>query len=206
MEELFRAGRKVEYRKGTTILNAGDAPEGVIYLEKGYVRMYSISSDGVELTFNIFKPGSYLPVTWILLDEAIKYDFEAMTDVVLFRKNRDEVKDYLLKNPKELMDLTIKIVSGLNGLVARMESIFIGNAAQRVIYVIVNSAKRFGKRNDQGEIVIDLPLSHRDIANMAGLTRETTSLEMKKLDKRKLICYKRRYVVVYDLAKLEQEL
>jgi hypothetical protein len=39
---------------------------------------------------------------------------------------------------------------------------------------------------------------------MAGLTRETTSLEMKKLDKEKFICYKRKYISVFDIANLEE--
>jgi CRP-like cAMP-binding protein len=48
-------------------------------------------------------------------------------------------------------------------------------------------------------ITIDLPLAHKDIASMVGLTRETVSLEMKKLEQSDLIEYKRGNITIRDI-------
>lgn len=46
------------YQKGKILLRADDNPSGVFYLAKGFARLYGISPEGQEITFNIFKPGT----------------------------------------------------------------------------------------------------------------------------------------------------
>ncbi len=41
-----------------------------------------------------------------------------------------------------------------------------------------------GQEEKLGRILIELPLTHQHIAYLSGLTRETTSLELKKLEKK----------------------
>src|SRR3989344_5334849 len=57
--ENFLKGYKFQkYRKGEIIIRAEDEPQGVFYLEEGFVKKYIISRKGDELTLNIFKPVS----------------------------------------------------------------------------------------------------------------------------------------------------
>ena len=65
-------------------------------------------------------------------------------------------------------------------------------------------AERFGKKVGR-DVVIQVPLTHKDIANLVGMTRETVSIEMKKLAHRSLIGYKGKTVTVHDLVKLKDE-
>ena len=50
-----------------------------------------------------------------------------------------------------------------------------------------------------------MPLAHKDIASLAGLTRETVSIEMKNLEKKGLIAYKRNQITIKDVDKFKKE-
>jgi len=53
-------------------------------------------------------------------------------------------------------------------------------------------------------ILIHIPLTHRDIAMLVGMTRETVSIEIKKLERKGIIEYKGRSIFVKDLRKLKE--
>ncbi len=83
-------------------------------------------------------------------------------------------------------------------LLNRIELLKLGTASQNVAYVVSLCAEQFGIKNGRS-VVIDLPLAHKDIASMVGLTRETVSLEMKKLEQMGLIEYKRGDITIKDM-------
>ena len=55
-----------DYKKGEMLIRADDDPQGIFCLTKGYIRQYTISSLGTELTLHILKPTSYFPMVWAL--------------------------------------------------------------------------------------------------------------------------------------------
>jgi CRP/FNR family transcriptional regulator len=194
------------YKKGEIIIRAGDIPNGVFYLKKGFVRLYSISSEGQEITFNIFKPGSYFPMFWAIGNSSNTYFFEAMTNIEVCRAPKNELIKFLKKEPEILFELTRRILVGLDGLLTMAEYRLFGSAYTRVASVILICAKRFGRKSNNGDIVIELPLTHRQIASFAGLTRETTSLAIQKLKNIGVVNYNRHLVAVKNIKKLEKEL
>jgi len=64
------------YKKGETLIRSDDDPQGIFYLKKGYVRQYSISPAGIELTLHILKPVSYFPLVWAINGTPNVYNFE----------------------------------------------------------------------------------------------------------------------------------
>lgn len=205
LEEFFSNGKTIEYKKNEMILRPEDIPQGVFYLEKGFVRMNTILEDGRELTLNIFKPGTYFSMLWAIGDIENTYYFQAVTNIVVKRAPKEKTVKFLKENPEILFDLTKRILSGMGGLLTNIEYLLSGHAEKRVSAALILSAKRFGKKEVNGKIEIELPLTHQDIANLGGLTRETTSLELEKLEKKKLISYKHHTMVIINLKQLQEK-
>jgi len=86
----------------------------------------------------------------------------------------------------------------------RMEYLVFGNAYAKVASIIIICAERFGRKRGK-KIVIQVPLTHNDIANLVGITRETASLELKKLENKGLIDYERHLLLVKNLKGLREE-
>jgi len=204
VRDFFEAYESTSFDRDELIVRAEDEINHVYYLREGYVRLYAMSEDGRELTLNIFKPGSYFPMTWAIGELINNYYYEAMTDAKVIMAPKDEVVKFIKGDEDVLYELTSRIVRGLGGLAERMEGLFFGNSNSQVASSLMMAAKRFGEKDEKQAMVIGLSLSHQDIASLAGLTRETTSIVMKKFQRAGLISYKRRYVVILDMVGLEK--
>mgnify|MGYP001559973482 CR=1 FL=1 len=100
VEEFFARSGVTHYKKGETILRGGDQPQGVFYIKKGYVRLYSLSKEGEELTLIIFKPGDFFPMIWAINNTSNMYYLESMTPVEVYRAPRDEFVSYIKGEPE----------------------------------------------------------------------------------------------------------
>lgn len=201
---FFSNRSTLSYKKNEIILRDDTPPPGVFYLKKGYVRDFSLSRDGEELTLVVFKPGDFFPLQWVIKNKSDFHNFEAMTAVELFRASKEEFLTFLKKEPDVLFSSIQEIVARLGGLMDRMEHLVFGNAYERVASILLIFAERFGSKVD-GSMLIPMPISHRCIASLVGMTRETVSVEMKKLEKKGLISSKGRFVSVKNIARLQKE-
>jgi CRP/FNR family transcriptional regulator, cyclic AMP receptor protein len=199
----FKSTQK--FKKNQLIFGPGAEPSGVFYIKSGFIRLYTISESGKEITFNIFKEGTYFPMIWALNNTPNIYFFESLTDTQLLKAPRDEIVKLVESDSTVLYDLTKRILNGLSGTTKLMEALLTGNANQQVASVLLILARRFGKNGKDYEIIIDLPLTHRIIGTMAALSRESTSLELEKLVKDKIISQKDHLIQVKDLKKLEEK-
>ena len=204
LENFFAQFKTLHYGKGEMILRGGDSPQGVYFIKKGYVKDYAISKEGEELTFIIFKPGDFFPMQWAMLDKENAHYFEAMGQVEAWRASRDEFVNFIKSNPDVFFELTNQIVIRLGGILERMEYLAFGNAHERVASILAICAERFGEKQGRG-ITIKVRLTHKDIANLLGITRETASIELKKLERKSIIAYQRRLLIVKNKKRLEQE-
>ncbi len=205
VESFFSQFPSYNYKRGEIVIHPNDSPLGAYYLKKGYVKEYSISTHGIETTLHIFAPASYFPMMWVIAGIPNRYYHEALTDVKVYKAPKDKVVTFLKENPDALLDLTKRIFMGLDKLTSRIESVSYSKASEKVVSTILYLARHFGEEKDK-KIYIKHKFTHRDIASLAGITRETTSREWEKLEKRGRIRYKDQFIVILNMEKLKNEL
>jgi len=123
-------GKIITYKKGEVILRPSENPTGILYIKKGLVRLYSVSSSGQEITFNIYKPGSYLFMMWALSEVENNYFFETLTEVT-----KDKAVEFLKNQPELLYRLTKRTMIGLEGIVQTSQALLFGNARSKIATV-----------------------------------------------------------------------
>lgn len=203
LEEFFSHYTTVRYDKGERILREYDSPTGVFYIKKGVVRIYLISEEGNELTALLHSPQSILPLRWAITGLANIYNYQAMNAVEMYRAPREAFQEFLKKNPDVCYHVSEQLVQDCSALIYRMQHIVFGNAHSKVASVVLTAAKRFSAQNNSSEgVTVEVPFTHQQIADSAGITRETASLEMKKLKEEGLISYKGRSLIVHDMEAL----
>ena len=204
LDLFFHKYKPLHYKRGETILRAGDQPQGIFYLKKGFVRVHSISKAGEELTLIIFKSGDIFPVSWAVNNVPSGYFVETMTDSSLWRVPRDQFLGFVSDKPDILFELNRRMLDRFLGLMQRMEYLVFGNAPSKVASILLICAERFGSKFG-AKTIIDVPLTHNDIATLVGMTRETVSIEMKKLENEGLIGYRGKLLVVLNVRGLRKK-
>lgn len=185
----------LKYKKHETIIRAGEEPVGVYFIQKGYVRLYTISGEGKELTLLLFEVGEIFPMLWIFQQKVSEYYFEAFTPVEVRRCKRQEIYTYLRARHDTYEMVINDLVDRQIMVIKRLELLTFETARNRILKSLRVLARQFGKRIGNN-ILIPIPLTHRDIAAYTSMTRETASLEIEKLQKEKLIRHRGRYFVI----------
>lgn len=196
LQKLLGDRKTFRYKKGEIILRSGDLPQGVMFLKNGYARLESISKEGKELTLVIYKPGEFFPVVWTFFGQKPSiYDLEALTNCEIYRVPREEFSDFLNKNPDVLTDVTKHIISRFQLALKRMAYLTFGSASSKLASILLILAREYGVKKSEGA-EIQIPLTHKDIANLVGVTRETISIELKKFDRKGLIAYNKKILLI----------
>lgn len=203
-DQFFSKYRLFQYHKGEVILRAKDESRGVFYLTSGFVKLYSIAKTGQEFTLIIFKPGDLFPIMWAINNTPNDYFLGAQTAVSLRRAPREDFLEFVKNDPDVFFELTSRMLIRFGGLLTRMEYLVFGNAYNKVASILLICAQRFGAKVGQS-VVIGVPLTHGDIANLVGVTRETVSVEMKKMEKEQIIGYLRRLIIIKNMRRLKKE-
>lgn len=201
--EFFTHYTKLEFKRKQIVLSSDEEISHIYYITRGYVRAYRISENGDELTLLILKPGDFFPMTYGLNNMPNIYYLEALTPLVTWRAPQEKFLTFLAATPDVFFTLSTNIMDRFDGLLARMEYLVWSSAYTRIAAVLFICAKRFGKKQG-ADITIQFPLTHRDIATLVGLTRETTSLEMKKLEKKGLIKRENKLLTISNMPELER--
>lgn len=205
LNQFFAKGKTQKFNRREIIIRADNDPSGVFFLKEGIVRTFGISQTGEEVTVNIFKPGSFFPMSAVINDGLNRYFFETMTKAVVVKAPKEAVLEFLKQEPDILFDLLRRLYRGIDGLLWKVEYLMSGNAYSRLIVELLIYADRFGEKN--GSLVgIDLNLTQKDLASQTGMTRETVSRELAKLKAKGLVEKHRRTIVIRNLDSLNNEL
>jgi CRP/FNR family transcriptional regulator len=204
LEQFFKTGTRLSFKKGELVIRAEDTPEGVFFIESGFVKSYAITKYGEENLLIIRKSGQIFPIIWTFINEGGEVFYEAMSDLELFRVDRSAYLDVVKRDVDMAMSVLEQVVEMYRVHSNRVINLEYRSAAERVAYRLITLANRFGKKTKQG-IVIEAPIRHFDIAASVNCSRETASRELSKLEKKKFISSSDGKIVILDLEAIKEK-
>ncbi|MCA1064022.1 Crp/Fnr family transcriptional regulator [Rossellomorea sp. AcN35-11] len=173
-------------KKGSVIISPDKPLQALFFLKEGQVRLYRMNHQGKQFTVDILTSGNIFGETSTLSLTDDQIYAEAMTDTYLCIMGVDEFEDFIVKNPKIAIKLINILSNRLKEVYSLSEKIALSDVKYRVVYLLVKLSEKTGKRKKEWQ-TINMKLTHADIANMIGSTRETTSAIISQLKKDGLI-------------------
>jgi len=201
LEEFFSRYPIIKFEKGENILRPGKVSEKVGFIKSGYVRLYSTNEAGQEITMQFFKPTLYLTMIYALTGIENRLSFEAITPVEVQEAPNKEMLDFLNENQDVKESLTKSIMVAFLDLITNTANLLSGNAYSRVALMVCSLTNRMAGLNENYS-TIDFGITHKLIASLTGLTRETVTLQMIRLEKEGIIVNKSKSVQVLNKEKL----
>lgn len=204
IERFFSKYPARSYRKGQILIYRGEEPSGVFHIINGRVKQYDVSDEGHSVVVNIYKPFTFFPMQWAINRTKNQYFYETITSVKLQQAPADEAVAFIKENTDILYDLLSRVYSGMDGILRRTAHLMASKASVRILFELITECKRFAQKQKDGTYII--PMHAYELADSAGLSRETVSRELVALKKAGLIGVNRRHIIVKNLAKLEEAL
>lgn len=203
LEELSAHTKNYRYRRGETIYFPGDPASTVYFLKRGRVKLVYLDESGRKLTLTICGPGQ--PFGELDLEGRAQHRLmaQALTDVELCLISKGALLEFASRRPHLSLRLTKWVNRQLHEAQVRLEELLFKDVPTRLARVLLRLAEEHGVETPEGRL-IDLPLTHQDLAELIGATRETTSLTLSQFTKEGLILRRRRRYLLLQPETLRQ--
>ncbi|HSV95290.1 MAG TPA: Crp/Fnr family transcriptional regulator [Spirochaetia bacterium] len=202
IKKFFSQFPTQKFSKGKIIIKPGDKFENIYFIKNGFVRAYTKTTKG-ENTINLFRPLFYWSIIHFISKHRNDFIFEAITPVEINVVPYSEFKKIFENDKKLNLSIMELFFSSLMNYFINQGNIVSGCSENKIASVLLQLSQEYGN-NKNGKLTVNFPATHRIIANLVGLTRETTSVQMSKFQKKGVISTKRTQFIINDLEKLKK--
>ena len=202
-QELEKQSIELPCRKDEFIFREGDAAEWFHILKEGTVKCVKSSPEGREVTLKVLMPGD------LFCCEASAFNgtthpgcAQAMDNAKVIKISRKALLDTIQRNPVTAIQIISYLSDRLREAQDSAKAFALDSAECRLASLLVNLATRAGIPESEG-LRLNVRLTRQDLADMAGLTLETTSRIMSRFKKANIIIGTARRLIIHDLARLK---
>lgn len=203
--EFFSKFPLKKYKKGQIIFEPNDDFGGVYFVKSGYLRVYDVNKDGKESGIQLFRPLYFLSLIGIKTGLKNRHYIEALTPVEAWMVSKDDFEKHIQSNPQLYAEVCNALMEKFLDLTSYISHLVSGDAYTKVAGLIYSLALEYGVSKNK-QVTVKFKITHKLIATLTGLTRETVTLQMLKLEKDSLIDNDRRQIVVMDMKVLKKAL
>lgn len=206
-EELLKITSLImrrKYSRGELIVMEGEPASSLIIINHGRIKSYRYTPDGKEQILYIFSEGDFFGEMSLLSKREAAYNAEALEDTNVCLIRREDFQELLRNHP----EISLKVMEEMGRRLEKMENMVQNMGSSdvelRVNMILLEFSKKYGIDGPKGRIV-ELPLSREGIANYIGVTRETVSRKLSRLQDEGIIeLVGNKRVIIIDEGALKQ--
>ncbi|NIV14337.1 MAG: helix-turn-helix domain-containing protein [Aliifodinibius sp.] len=179
----------------------GEGHNHIYFIASGNVEMGILDKNGRELIVDVLGRGEIFGAS---IGAGISTGYaRTLSDTVLFTMDKVEFDEILQKYPRVAYKLLKLLTFKMNLMQQKIESLVFRGVRSRICYQLLRLYKKSG--NDKTGY-IGIQLTHQDLANMVGSSRETTSLHLSQLRRDGIIAYNRRQFRIVSVPQLRRQM
>jgi CRP/FNR family transcriptional regulator, global nitrogen regulator len=198
LEDFEGAGIRVaerRFRAKDIIFSPGD-PDGQLYfLLRGTVRLYKLYGGYKEATVALLKDQGVFGELNLEEGSWQTVFAEAVTEARVVGVRKSVLTEHIKRRPELAMKLLFSFSERLRQSEEVIESLLDREVSARLATLLLNLGDRFGETNGSGT-VLNVRLTHQDLANMIVSTREAVSKVMSEFQRQGLIQVRNRRISV----------
>lgn len=200
--EIAHITNEYKFSPKEVIFIPDDPADAVYFITSGRIRLYQLSPEGKEITLAILQPGDIFGEMETLGKSRREAFAESMDECYVCKIDKKPFEKLLQEKPKIALKLIQVMARRFQQAQSQIEDMAFRDVTGRLSKLILKLMEEFGEKTARG-IKINIKLTHRDIGNMIGVSRETTTSTLNGFKKKNLIEFTRRYITVLDKEGLE---
>ncbi|MFQ5796262.1 MAG: Crp/Fnr family transcriptional regulator [Candidatus Bipolaricaulia bacterium] len=203
-EELKKRLKRVRYQKGETIYFPGDPGDTLYFLHEGRVKLAYLDESGRRLTLTIVRPGEPFGEMAIAgEEEGRELIAEALEDVNLCIIPRSDFLNFIQDKPLLSFRITKLIGQRRREVESKLEDLIFKDVPTRLSRLLLKLSEEYGQETEVG-VEIDLKLTHQELADLIGSTRETTTAMLNRLEDEGILVKGRGQITIKNLEELRE--
>lgn len=175
LASIATVAKRRTFPRGAVIIVQGDESHSLYLVASGKLKVYMSEDEGKEVILNFIGPGDYFGEL-ALLDSAPRMASVMATETTeLVIIQRADFRDCLQRNPKMGDNLMAELARRVRSLGKIVSSLALLDVYGRVAQVLLSQS------HEHEGIRVTERLTHQDIANMVGASREMVTKILKDL-------------------------
>jgi len=205
LERLAQLAEVKRVRRPHTIFSEGEASNRVCIMLSGVAKL-SILNREERVLVGLVGPGEVFGVSSLLPQAIRPFRCDAFTDCTVAIMQPDAFVDLTLKIPLENLSRVLDVTVGRWWTMLVRYANFVGlGLRERLAGALLEVGTKFGVNDSRG-VLLTLKLTHEDLADLVGASRQRTTVQLKEFERElALIRDGRRMIIVPDklLAKTD---
>lgn len=181
-EELYQISAKVvlkEFKRNEVILYEEDTNEFMYIILLGKVNVIQTTEDGKEIILATHQSGEFFGEMSLIDGRTSPATVLATEDSLVAIISKPEFHSLLTNYAKVLERMLQILCSRIRDSWSRIHLLNFKNASQRIKMLLLTLSFDKGEKTSEG-ITLNIKLTHQNIADMVGLTRETVTRVLDK--------------------------
>ena len=191
------------YRRNEIIFHRGDPGGSLHIIEKGQVKILIQSEDGEELLVDILKEGEVFGEMAVLDGYPRTATALALRDTTTKMLGREPFLKFLHSSAEVAVAVSLSLAERLRESDERLAEIVFFDLSERLGRRLLRLARSYGRRSSEG-IVLDIPLSQRELAAFVGATRQSVNKALSQWERDGIVRRDGRSLVLLDPQRLYQ--
>jgi len=193
-------------KRGTLIFSRGDAGSSLFAVCSGTVKISAPSADGKGAVFNLVSEGAIFGELAVLDGLPRSADATALTDCEFMVIERRDFITLIRERAEFAVKLIEVLCRRLRHTTGQLEDIMFLDLPARLAKALLQeyaNANSTGGNKDKPAGARKITITQRNLAEMIGMSRESTNKQLRAWEKQKLITLERGGVVILAPSALE---
>jgi len=187
-------------RKAPVYLPA-EAADSVFVLAEGRVKICHITPDGKQSILAFIEPGELFGELAVFAPGNREEHAEALERSTIVMIPGDAFQSLLQQRPELSLGISKLLGVRRKRIERRLKNLLFVPSRDRLIHLLLELAEQYGNSCDDG-VQLSIHLSHQELANVIGSTRETVTVLLRDLLQEGLILTGRKRITIRDMDQL----
>lgn len=197
LQEIFEVFKEQEFKKGDIILMEEDTGKYMYIVLDGRVKVSRLLPSGKEMILAFHGKGEYFGEMSLIDGGTTPATVTAMAPTSIAFVGRRDFTGILLRNPKINFAMLNMLVTRCRDAWTQIEVLTFNNADARIRTALFHLCQRKGEKTPEG-IRINLHLTHKEIADMTGISRETATRVLNSLQHQNVLSVETKHYIIHD--------
>lgn len=192
----------LHFNKGDYIFQSGDPGKYIYVLTQGRAKIIQLSTAGKEMILWFCLPGEMFGLADLPRGGQREVSAQACSEATVLAVKREMLNTFLMNNP----NTASQVIELLSYRMRVLGHVMMNLAADDVTSRIIKLLLRLGARHPQGdsETHLDHPMTHQEMADMIGTSRQTVTSVLGQLRKKGIVSMDHHCIRIENQMELER--
>ncbi len=198
LERICGIARRRRYKRGSAIFFEQDPGDSLLVIMRGTVKIYKASEHGQEKTLALLEAGDFFGEMGVFCGAPRSASAEALSDCEVLVIERDRFLELMNGFPGLAAGVALALAERLRRTDEDLGRLAFRDARGRVVEALLQLSGTHGEPAGHG-VRLTLRLTHRELANYAGVSRETATRLLTELQDSGLVALdEERHIIIRD--------